>query len=209
MVILDNPYNMPKVNIFFDMDGVLVQYDETAYVGDNPLYTQIGEHYFKYLEPNDAAIKCLRLLAYEPWSNIYVCSKIAASTSTKIGREQYDDKRDWCSHNIHPKQCVRRFIIGHKGKPQSVELFFKRHLTHYDVLIDDYNPNLEQWEKRGGTAIKWLNGQNSADSWPGETLGDPKDTPNVIATKVLRAAHKPTLHDYAADTLTNTNSHGL
>ena len=39
-----------------------------------------------------------------------------------------------------------------------------------DVLLDDYNNNLENWVEHGGIGIKLLNGINSKRSWDGVSV---------------------------------------
>ena len=36
-----------------------------------------------------------------------------------------------------------------------------------DILLDDYNKNLEAWEAAGGIGIKLLNGLNTRKTWKG------------------------------------------
>lgn len=43
-------------------------------------------------------------------------------------------------------------------------------LSGHDILIDDYNENLELWREYGGTAVKYLNGINNPYSWSGHRL---------------------------------------
>ena len=43
-------------------------------------------------------------------------------------------------------------------------------LSRRDILIDDFNNNLFNWEASGGTAVKYLNGFNNPGSWHGYTL---------------------------------------
>lgn len=45
-----------------------------------------------------------------------------------------------------------------------------RKLNKTDILISDYNNDLIPWENAGGTGIKYLNGQNSADSFNGAKI---------------------------------------
>ena len=55
-----------------------------------------------------------------------------------------------------------------------------RTLSKKDVLIDDWNPNLQMWEKHGGTAIKYLNGINSADSWAGLKITEEMTADEIV-----------------------------
>lgn len=44
------------------------------------------------------------------------------------------------------------------------------HTRRYHILIDDFNPNLRNWEAAGGTAVKYINGLNSPESFNGLCL---------------------------------------
>lgn len=190
---LDKPHNecpMPHVNIIFDMDGVLVPYDETAYTGPNPLFEQLHEHYF-YKQPADMrAMACAQYAALEPWSNVYICSQTSRMISSDIGREQYIDKRRWCENHVYPYFEPNGVIVSHSRKEISAKVELGRELTPYDVLIDDFNENLIHWENAGGSAIKWLNGQNDAASWHGVSIDPEHMSIDTVLTLILRQAHR-------------------
>ena len=49
-----------------------------------------------------------------------------------------------------------------------------------DVLIDDYNKNLEDWREHGGLAVKYLNGINSADSFSGPIIDQMMSADDIV-----------------------------
>lgn len=151
--------------ICFDMDGVLVKYERDAYTGDHPRYLQPG--YFRQCKPDYKAISlinyCIKMLPLDTF--------IATHVVPKYRNAMIIDKLEWIGEHIPNFDIGTRFI----GESQLDKSALFEHvrmsgLTSHDVLIDDYNPRLYNWEMRGGTAIKYLNGLNSEDSWHGTCI---------------------------------------
>jgi hypothetical protein len=74
-------------------------------------------------------------------------------------------------HSVIPEFDVgSHFIAVSKSKHSAITQLKGIELSKKDILVDDYNPNLLAWEVAGGTAVKYLNGINSPDSWYGYKL---------------------------------------
>lgn len=186
------PAHADPVHVFFDMDGVLVNYDPDTYRDPARPWERTGRHYFAHLDPDRRALALATALARQAWADVSVCSRTSRHTATPEGKEQLLDKRHWCEAHLVPYLRLTHTVISHTRKEDSATATLGRPLTATDILIDDFNTNLVSWEMAGGRAIKWLNGLNSAGSWPGTSI-DPKTmTIDEMVTAVLREAHRHT-----------------
>ena len=151
--------------ICFDMDGVLVKYEREAYVGDKPKYLEPG--YFATLEADDTMVSlikyCLRMVPLDTF--------ITTSVHPDYRNQMIMDKLRWIDKHIPEFDIGTRFVANSSmDKSALFEHIRKSSITNRDILIDDYNPRLFNWEMRGGTAIKYLNGINSKESWHGPVI---------------------------------------
>lgn len=168
----------PNINIFIDMDGVLAKYDRAAYEGNNPLWERRGAHYFRDLPADDYMIKAAKMLQDEDY-NVIVISKL--SQKYGIDREQFYDKEAWL--NDHGMRDFK-FIWTRGSKSYVAKRRLGRNLGRTDILIDDYNWNLIDWESAGGTAVKYLNGINSKDSFNGPCIDPNKDDIDALINRL-------------------------
>ena len=163
---------MVKSSIWFDMDGVLSEYNHSDYIGHNPKYLE--SHYFASRPVNplmrDLITKVIKYdSVLQPNHNTGIISKVQPSVSKFI--EESKDKTAWVHKNISnpydpqlKSPSLKLLFTGHnESKAETVKTFLQRPLTKADVLIDDYNPNLEDWVNHGGTAIKY--GLGDKESW--------------------------------------------
>lgn len=120
-------------------------------------------------------------------ASIHVLSRIPQSCKEAIVITE--DKKRWLDEHFTNKNMTRRekgicFNTSFKNKAETAEHILSRPLRPADILIDDYNPNLIEWERRGGTAIKYLNGQNDANSWEGLCVSS-NETPAEIVSFIM------------------------
>lgn len=167
-----------KKTICIDMDGVLARYERHAYKGDDPVFNKVGGHYFKDLEPDKIMTGVMKRLGYyfnhvmtppktESNIDLYVISKLPLGHESYL--EAYHDKSEWLDE--HCKDTPYRFIAAFSRKENHIKsIYQKDKLDISDILIDDFNENLISWQNQGGTAIKYINGINSVDSWKGLTI---------------------------------------
>lgn len=154
--------------ISFDMDGVLATYDWSGYtekVDGVPKYLTPG--YFYEREPNPVAIEffkeCLRLFPNE----VYIITTVPDG---ECRNRVVLDKLRWIDKYIKDFDIGTHAICCTSNKMSFIEWIRGSTITKNDVLIDDYNTNLYSWFTRGGTAIKWLNGLNTKQSWHGPSI---------------------------------------
>ena len=164
--------------IYFDMDGVLVRYELDAYLGDEPTFTQVGLHYFRDLKPDPMAIELFKKLYKQFKSEVFVCTAVSAPRI--IRNEQTFDKMEWMLNYVPDFEVGSNFIATSSNKWTIISSIRGRNLSRSDILIDDYNPNLFSWVSHGGTGIKWINGLNSPESWPGASLNGSDSIDKII-----------------------------
>lgn len=159
------------MNVFFDMDGVLAQYERTAYEKPDFLWKKPGSHYFSTVKPDQKAIDLFNLCQKEPDTNTFILTSVL--NNGPICLEQIMDKMAWIQKHIPNTDLKKQFIPSVSMKTRTIQamLFQNKNNIHpSDVLIDDYNPNLKAWQDAGGTGIKYLNGLNHASTWKGIIL---------------------------------------
>lgn len=143
---------------FFDMDGTLVEY---RYDGPEAFYER---GFFKDLKPNDIVGDILK--DGLP-NNIYILSTVVDSPYC------IKEKNDWLDKYFPVNFAHRLFVPKGTSKADYVKSKFPN--IPFDerfCLVDDYNENLRDWEKKGGYAIKYLNGVNhKRGTWKGDIWG--------------------------------------
>ena len=154
--------------IYFDMDGVLVDYNPKDYVGDNPAFLQYGNHYFRNLVPDENIMYVFKKLIQRMPDDVYVITSV--NTEIKLRNEQILDKIQWLMEHVPEFDVGQKFIAVSTDKRNVISSIRGSSLRANDILVDDYNGNLYAWENSGGSAIKYLNGINSENTWPGLTL---------------------------------------
>lgn len=176
------------MNLWFDMDGVLVQYDREGYTGKNPAYLQLGAHYFRHLKPDFKAIEVLRQVCQRNKNKVFILTTI--SNLGSLYMEQVTDKIAWLGQycpfldiqtQFVPAVSLKRDIVEAIRKPDGLGIGLN------DILIDDWNTNLEEWSAAGGLALKYLNGINSPNqknkevSYQGINLTEDMSADDIVA----------------------------
>lgn len=159
-------YSEEELNYYFDMDGVLVPYEREAYEGDHPLFIQPQQHYFRWLSTDKLMVAFANYLL-EKGKKVYVITSV--KPDSVIFNEHLHDKYHWLDVNM-PLLDRDNVFFCVTTKSDCASYIQSRKLSRRDVLVDDFNRNLVEWEKSGGTAIKYLNGLNSPESFSGYTV---------------------------------------
>lgn len=145
--------------IFFDMDGVLADFDKgvqelcgiPAPDVNNPdkaarkiMWQKIKEvpNFYGKLEPMEEGIRLFNEL-YDIYGNkCEILTGIPKADKGIITAE--DDKRAWCKR--HLPEGVKVNVVYKEDK--------KNFCTGKDcILIDDLKANIDDWEKAGGTGV--------------------------------------------------------
>ena len=154
-------------HFYIDMDGVLVKYDENGYKGDLPPFMDPLKHYFLNLNPDIKMLNVTKRLikAKYPLDILTTVSNVGS-----IALVQIEDKIEWLHKYLPDLDTDKHFIAAMCDKRNIAEAIkFSQSHTHIngriltldDVIIDDWNDNLNGFADAGGTSIKYLNGINS------------------------------------------------
>ena len=162
--------------VFFDMDGVLAEY---KYV---PYEEMLKEGYFGALAPQKEAVGALRLLAEDPGIELYTLSAVIKENPYAL-----EEKQGWLKKQLGESlgSVVSIFPLCGESKTDAVP----GGIRPTDILIDDYNANLRDWE-RSAVAIKYLNGINNRHgSWKGRTAaGSASDIAGAVYEAIAAGA---------------------
>ena len=144
--------------IFLDMDNVLTDFGDVRNRPD--ILEKMSERgFFLNLNPLPFLHEMNKVASLFP-ENIFIISACINSPYCK------EEKIEWLKKYL-PAACKENVIFTETGKKKSLyvsEKYFgskRRKISKYDILIDDYSKNIVDWEKRGGTAIKFRNNFNN------------------------------------------------
>lgn len=153
--------------VFFDIDGVLAEFREGSSMEE-----MLGEGYFLDLAPQSEVIEALERLAAAPGFEVHTLSSVLSES-----RYALNEKKLWLCRHV---RSVREGRVSCEFLPCGVS---KRSavpggVRPGDILIDDYNVNLRDWQK-SAIAVKLLNGINHRHgSWKGLTAG--RDASEIV-----------------------------
>lgn len=167
---------MPK--LFIDMDGTLARFhDEDLY-----LERMYEKNFFLNLKPFSSMVDAIKQIIRTGTAKVYILSAVINETSKF-------EKNQWLDEYL-PEIDREHRIFTNMDVPKSQWLFIgRRHnvLEKNDILLDDYNKNLEEWKSVGGTAIKAKNNLNhkglNGPLWNGKLI-DITDTSDSIVAKL-------------------------
>lgn len=144
---------------FFDMDGVLAVYERGMYLPDHtgtPPYMREELHVFRHCRPDPVAIGLLRS---------FLAAGVPVFGLTAIRSDLpwvYYDKIGWLREHVPELDPSERLVVASGDKAQAAMAASRsRTLDRTMLLLDDFNPNLWDWHRAGGTAVKYLNGLNT------------------------------------------------
>ena len=147
---------MSKPRLFIDMDGTLARFhDEVQY-----LERMWEKDFFKDLKPFDNLVSALEKLNETNNEDI----EMYILTTTIDGEPPYcrTEKDEWIDKHLPFIDSYHRIFVPQCfTKPDYIKEYFGRELDDTDILFDDYNKNLREWEQHKGTAIKCVNNINN------------------------------------------------
>jgi 5'(3')-deoxyribonucleotidase len=144
--------NMNKIEIFVDMDGVLVPFDTTKSIEEvaKPGYS-LG------LPKMENMCKALKELS--KYYNVRILSSVLHDTAIR-------DKREWLRNNFNEDFAFDALFVPYGTSKNDIikKISDKSRM----FLIDDFSKNLHEWE---GVGIKVYNGINGSNgSWKGYSV---------------------------------------
>lgn len=169
-------------NFYFDMDGVLVQYNKSDFIGDHPRYRIRNSHYFLTLKPDERVLDVMKILSNTPSCTVNVLTSVLAQDETL--KEHIIDKTKWVSNYCPFIDIDNQLFISTGKKHHQISQIHKRPLSNKDILIDDFNKNLNDWIRAGGISVKYANGTNNPYSFNGPLILQ-SDTVTDIINKLL------------------------
>lgn len=160
---------MKKPTLWFDKDGVLAKYDYSLYepeFGAPAPWLIRNAHVFKGLDKYEnmceAFINIYSRNKNKSYADREATVKVLTSVSDSLTlSEQVLDSMEWCEKHLG---LEKRDFYAVSVPKENVPIELRSSIDKYDVLFDDYMPNLIAWEEKGGTAIKVVNGINSPTS---------------------------------------------
>lgn len=178
-----------KIRIFVDMDGTIARFhDENLY-----LERMFEKGFFSGLKPFDNAVEAIKhIIDNHPNADVYVLS-VAITTPYCLA-----EKNAWLDKYLPNIDKEHRIFVENLSTAKSLcvpgSYMYKDDNGKYhnkifknDILIDDYNKNLEEWERDGGTAIKAKNNINHkglhGELWKGDLI-DITDTAESIVERL-------------------------
>ena len=173
---------------FFDADGVLFLYERDAYVGKNPRWLQKNQHYFRNLQPDRKMMKIVDMLHQRSrytGDEIYILTSLL--NDGMLFNEHFHDKIA-SFHRHFPYIDIDHIIISTGSKRNDVEYITNNAISSSDILIDDYNKNLNEWSIAGGTSIKYCNGINDPKSFNGMKINENNESVKTILQTLTNLA---------------------
>lgn len=169
--------------IWFDMDGVLCLYERDAYHPNSPntapAFITKDKHYFADCTPDNSAVALFRRLVCEDVPVGIVSS--VWQENKGIRDEQILDKTEWFLKHVFISNHDIPVVFSGHDKSYAIKTagYWNDSDITSNILIDDYNINLNQWLRTGATAVKYLNGINSP--WSGYSLSHTDDPDSMFA----------------------------
>jgi hypothetical protein len=183
-------------SISLDMDGVLAVYEPDDYKKQPYAFEMPGSHYFAKRTVDTVmcdVARRLEHLTHEPSCGLDLFIVSMASANGRLFAEQSADKVAWLDKYVKDGISQHAVILPHSAyikahKARAIAARLNRPLDVCDVLLDDYNPHLTAWTLMGGTAMKYLNGINSGESWDGPCITkdmNPRDIVSMLQRIVM------------------------
>ena len=163
------------------MDGVLVKYGVDDYKGDDPIWLRKSQHYFLNLEPDYTMIHIADMIhrhCEQTEDEMYILTSLSAKNM--IFNEHFHDKILWLN-KFMPYIDINHILISVTNKRDTVEYITNHDITRHDILIDDYNKNLQEWTVCNGTSVKYCNGINNPDSFAGKKIYHNRSADDAVA----------------------------
>lgn len=175
------------INIYIGIDGVLSKYNSKVHDmnKEQPTISYKDDRFFQNAEIDEKMIKVAQKLLnfiYDTKRQINIGSlNFVSSISNKSSDAllQCQDKTEWLLTNV-TIATDSRFVPSATKKADVISTRLGRKLTPRDILIDDFNEELNAWSEAGGTAIKYINDVNTKESYNGLYLDKAMTSEQII-----------------------------
>lgn len=142
-----------KRRLFIDMDGTLYRFhdkilDDEGHVQIEKMYDQ---DFFLNLDPFHNMVSAVNFMHEADFGlEIFILSSADTEDIVRQKNDCIDRDFPWLDgeHRLYPKTWENKSMVIPDGIHSS------------DILIDDYNKNLQNWENEKGIAIKFINNIN-------------------------------------------------
>ena len=162
-----------KNRYFIDMDGVLA-----VYPSKEKAWWEIKGIY-ELLAPQTQVIKAIKRMR-ERRNEVFILSAY-----NKDFANAKDEKNYWLDKYLPEIDEAHRIftLVGQKKTD-----YVPNGVQPTDVLLDDYNKNLEAWAEAGGIGVKLLNGLNNRKTWSGVAVRANGTIKNIVDVLTSLAA---------------------
>ncbi len=153
-----------RTRLFVDMDGTLARFhDEVQY-----LERMYEPDFFRNLKPFQSAVETIQTYIREhPDAEVFILSSVVPGEPPGCARQ----KNDWLDKHLPEIDRAHR-LFPEIGTPKNLAI--PGGIRPGDVLIDDYNKNLVEWQQAGGLGVKFVNNINDralkGERWRGLRL---------------------------------------
>lgn len=169
------PGHQSKKRLFIDMNGTLCRFhDEVKY-----LERMWEKGFFENLKPFQEMVNGIKMyMKKNPNTEVYILSAAIEGEPPYCRAE----KCAWLDKHL-PQIDSEHRILTKVGKSKAD--YIPGGITMNDILIDDYNVGLEQWQQDGGRAIKCVNNINHkglhGKLWEGELINNSSSPAQICA----------------------------
>ena len=175
------------INIYMGIDGVLSKYDSRVHDmnKDKSKFDYSKDRFFQNAEVDtkmvDVAKKLLGIIYGDKKQiNISVLNFVSSiSNKSSDALLQCQDKTEWLLTHV-TIAMDSKFVPSTTKKADVISTRLGRKLTPRDILIDDFNEELNAWSEAGGTAIKYVNDVNTKESYDGLYLDKDMTSEQII-----------------------------
>lgn len=174
-----------KWKLYVDMDGVLAKFYKSREPDMKDLYV---ENRFLSLDVQKRVVDAIRLIMEKhPEVEVFVLSAYPEDS-----RYALPEKKRWLGENLPEIDSAHQIFCSCADKKSD---FVTGGVSSRTALLDDYNPNLEEWEASGGVSIKLLNNINdSSKSWKGRKINYARN-PRTMSDVIVRAVKGEMIQD--------------